>query len=187
MKCATRRNNTLPKITLASRFRASQYTARFGEYNLRTTDPGESDIFQISEIRIHPQFTGTGFYNDLALFKLERPVSFTDYIQPICLPSNLQRTESFVGQVPTIVGWGTTYYGKKKNLLLPLLRRELRLLLHIMTGISSFNQAGEKARCCGKCNCPCGATMTATGLTCSPSLTCSSVLDTRTVVKTHVR
>jgi hypothetical protein len=93
------------------RFRASQYTARFGEYNLRTTDPGESEIFQISEIRIHPQFTGTGFYNDLALFKLERPVSFTDYIQPICLPSNSQRTESFIGQVPTIVGWGTTYYG----------------------------------------------------------------------------
>lgn len=94
------------------RFRASQYTARFGEYNLRVTDPGESEIFQISEIRIHPQFTGTGFYNDLALFKLERPVSFSDYIQPICLPSNSQRTESFIGQVPTIVGWGTTYYGK---------------------------------------------------------------------------
>ena len=72
---------------------------------------GESDIFQISEIRIHPQFTGTGFYNDLALFKLEKPVRFTDYIQPICLPSNSQRQESFVGQVPTIVGWGTTYYG----------------------------------------------------------------------------
>nr|CAH0101499.1 unnamed protein product [Daphnia galeata] len=105
------------------RFRASQYTARFGEYNLRTTDPGESEIFQISEIRIHPQFTGTGFYNDLALFKLERPVSFTDYIQPICLPSNSQRTESFIGQVPTIVGWGTTYYGGRESTVL----REVQL------------------------------------------------------------
>ena len=95
-----------------NRFRASQYTARFGEYNLRGTDPGESEIFQISEIRVHPQFTGTGFYNDLALFKLERPVRFTEYIQPICLPSDSQRQDSFVGQVPTIVGWGTTYYGK---------------------------------------------------------------------------
>lgn len=100
------------------RFRASQYTARFGEYNLRGTDPGESDIFQISEIRVHPQFTGTGFYNDLALFKLERPVRFTEYIQPICLPSNSQRQESFVGQVPTIVGWGTTYYGGRESTLL---------------------------------------------------------------------
>lgn len=105
------------------RFRASQYTARFGEYNLRVTDPGESEIFQISEIRIHPQFTGTGFYNDLALFKLERPVSFSDYIQPICLPSNSQRTESFIGQVPTIVGWGTTYYGGRESTVL----REVQL------------------------------------------------------------
>jgi hypothetical protein len=29
--------------------------------------------------------------------------------------------------------------------------------------------------------------MTATGLTCNPSLTCSSVLDTLTVAKTRVR
>lgn len=98
-------------VVVYPRFRASQYTARFGEYNLRVTDPGESEIYQISEIRIHPQFTGTGFYNDLALFKLERPVRFSDYIQPICLPSNTLRQDSFVGQVPTIVGWGTTYYG----------------------------------------------------------------------------
>ena len=96
-----------------NRFKANQYTARFGEYNLRTVDPGESEIFQISEIRVHPQFTGTGFYNDLALFRLEKPVRFTDYIQPICLPSQIQRSEEFVGQVPTIVGWGTTYYGIK--------------------------------------------------------------------------
>lgn len=84
---------------------------------MRTVDPGESEIFQISEIRIHPQFTGTGFYNDLALFKLERPVRFNEYIQPICLPSNSQRQESFVGQVPTIVGWGTTYYGKTFDMI----------------------------------------------------------------------
>lgn len=193
LKYATHFNNTADKIAdRESRFRASQYTARFGEYNLRTTDPGESEIFQISEIRIHPQFTGTGFYNDLALFKLERPVSFSDYIQPICLPSNVQRTESFVGQVPTIVGWGTTYYGENIFFFFYCGRvvawRELHLLFTlIITGVSSFNQAGEKAPCCGKCNCPCGATMTATGLTCSPSLTSSSVLDTRTVVKTHVR
>lgn len=78
---------------------------------MRQTDPGESEIFRISEIRVHPQFTGTGFYNDLALFKLEHPVRFTDYIQPICLPTFSQRQETYVGQVPTIVGWGTTRYG----------------------------------------------------------------------------
>ena len=93
------------------RFRASQYTVRFGEHDLKGTDPGESDSYRISEIRVHPKFSGTGFYNDLALFKLERPVRFTEYIQPICLPSQSQRRDTFVGQVPTIVGWGTTYYG----------------------------------------------------------------------------
>jgi hypothetical protein len=71
-------------------------------------------------------------------------------------------------------------------LLLSLLMRQLPLVLH-NENVLLFNQAGEKAQCCGKCNCPCGATMTATELICSPSLTSSSALDTLTVVKTRVR
>ena len=94
------------------RFRASQYTVTFGEFDLKKADVGQSQSFKVSEIRVHPRFSGTGFYNDLALFKLERPVRFTQYIQPICLPAQSQRRETFVAQVPTIVGWGTTYYGR---------------------------------------------------------------------------
>ena len=94
-----------------NRFRASQYTVTFGDYDLRSQDEGQSEPFQVSEIRVHPRFTGTGFYNDLALFKLSKPVRFTQHIQPICLPSQAQRRDTFVGQVPTIIGWGTTYYG----------------------------------------------------------------------------
>ena len=94
-----------------NRFRASQYTVTFGEYDLRSEDVGQSESFQVSEIRVHPRFTGTGFYNDVALFKLSKPVRFTQHIQPICLPSAAQRRDTFVGQVPTIIGWGTTYYG----------------------------------------------------------------------------
>jgi len=100
------------------RFRASQYTVTFGDYDLRSQDEGQSEPFQVSEIRVHPRFTGTGFYNDLALFKLSKPVRFTQHIQPICLPSQAQRRDTFVGQVPTIIGWGTTYYGGRESTLL---------------------------------------------------------------------
>jgi len=105
------------------RFRASQYTVTFGEFDLKKADVGQSQSFKVSEIRVHPRFSGTGFYNDLALFKLERPVRFTQYIQPICLPAQSQRRETFVAQVPTIVGWGTTYYGGRESTLL----REVQL------------------------------------------------------------
>ncbi|KAG8229092.1 hypothetical protein J437_LFUL009561 [Ladona fulva] len=51
------------------------------------------------------------------------------YIAPICLPSERSRDETFTGQRPTVVGWGTTYYGGKESTVqrqveLPVWRNE---------------------------------------------------------------
>ncbi|XP_071451829.1 transmembrane protease serine 9-like [Hetaerina americana] len=51
------------------------------------------------------------------------------YIAPICLPSARFRDETFVGERPTVVGWGTTYYGGKESTIqrqvdLPVWRNE---------------------------------------------------------------
>lgn len=55
--------------------------------------------------------------NDIALIMLEHEVDWTDYIQPICLPSHDQETYS--GSSATIAGWGFTNEisnGKMKNI-----------------------------------------------------------------------
>lgn len=51
--------------------------------------------------------------NDIALLRLAQPVTFTDWIKPICLPtsSNL-RSISYDGINLEVAGWGKTENGK---------------------------------------------------------------------------
>ena len=95
------------------RFHPSQYTVKLGEFNLNEPDVGESGPYRVVTIKIHQRFIYRGFYNDLALFKLDRLVEFSNYIQPICLPTGTMRNENFVGESGVIAGWGTTSYGKR--------------------------------------------------------------------------
>lgn len=69
---------------------------------------------RVLSIRPHPEFISHGFYNDVALLKLDRPVDFTEYILPVCLPSTdmaRQPLDHMVGQTPSVIGWGSTAYG----------------------------------------------------------------------------
>ncbi|XP_072389748.1 venom protease-like [Diabrotica undecimpunctata] len=58
---------------------------------------------------IHGQYDTLTLKNDIALVKLAKSVTFTDYIQPICLPfeRNLEHRD-LTGQKLTISGWGKT-------------------------------------------------------------------------------
>ena len=58
-----------------------------------------------------------GFYNDLALFRLSRPVELNEYVVPVCLPVEYEDRplDSLVGQTPSVIGWGTTFYGTYKQ------------------------------------------------------------------------
>jgi len=41
----------------------------------------------------HPHYNNKTFANDIALLKLSEPVTFNDYLSPICLPENLDSLE----------------------------------------------------------------------------------------------
>lgn len=93
---------------------------RLGEYNTETdidciyeadnttscADP-PVDI-EIEQIVPHPQYNSSDFNknHDAALIRLKTPVTFTDYIQPICLPSESDTYTS--GMKFHIAGWGKT-------------------------------------------------------------------------------
>ncbi|KAI7796781.1 testisin isoform X1 [Triplophysa rosa] len=42
----------------------------------------------VQSITIHPNYNSTLYNNDICLMKLNQPVTFTNYIRPICLASN---------------------------------------------------------------------------------------------------
>lgn len=56
-----------------------------GEWDLSDSD-NYSEEFRVLSYIAHPDFKPNGFYNDVAVFKLDAPAQFSAHIQPICLP-----------------------------------------------------------------------------------------------------
>jgi len=71
----------------------------------RTSPDGEQTFF-VRQIIPHPDFaiTATGLVNDFAIIKLATPVTFSDRIAPICLPT---ATNNYDDVVATLTGWGS--------------------------------------------------------------------------------
>lgn len=97
---------------VSRRFLARQFTVRLGDIDLERDDEPSSPVtYAVKEIHAHQKFSRVGFYNDIAILELDRQVRRTPYIIPICLPQARHKGEPFAGARPTVVGWGTTYYG----------------------------------------------------------------------------
>ena len=65
----------------------------------------------VSEVINHESYgspSGNSF--DFALLKLKSPVTYNDYISPVCLP---RANNDFEGHLATVSGWGTTSSGGK--------------------------------------------------------------------------
>ncbi|KAG8136498.1 hypothetical protein E2320_005073, partial [Naja naja] len=63
----------------------------------------------VARIISHPNYDSTSKNNDVALMKLQSPLSFNDFIQPVCLPNAGMMFET--DQQCWISGWGAKYQG----------------------------------------------------------------------------
>ncbi|XP_070068215.1 serine protease grass-like [Drosophila takahashii] len=92
---------------------ASFKKVRLGEYDRESSSdctpsgciPSTFDI-DIAESIIYPAFESESLQNDIALLRLAKKVTFSDYIRPICLLVNerlRETTSSFA-----VTGWGRT-------------------------------------------------------------------------------
>lgn len=96
-------------------FTKNAYFIRLGDHHSETPEDTEVEVF-IEDWHIHEKFRkGHLMNNDIALIKLKSAVKFTDYIQPICLPT--EETEYTVGKNCSISGWGSIQYGRSSKLL----------------------------------------------------------------------
>ncbi|UJR15447.1 hypothetical protein I4U23_002390 [Adineta vaga] len=79
----------------------SFFFLRIGVHDIRLTR--SQDIYRARRIFTHEKFISSTFENDIAMIRLDRPVSISDNITPICLPS----ANVPLGKLVTVAGWGT--------------------------------------------------------------------------------
>ncbi|KAK9509570.1 hypothetical protein O3M35_006858 [Rhynocoris fuscipes] len=76
---------------------------KLGDLDLNsTTDDARPQIKKIAEIIVHPEYKQPEMYNDLALVKLDSPVSFNEYVTPICLHTAVDVPVKW----SRVTGWG---------------------------------------------------------------------------------
>jgi len=69
----------------------------------RASNDGEQTIL-VRDVTIHPNFNAATLDNDFAVIKLLDPVTFSDRIAPICLPT---ATNNYDDELATLTGWGS--------------------------------------------------------------------------------
>ncbi|KAK3521146.1 hypothetical protein QTP70_000528 [Hemibagrus guttatus] len=89
-----------------------KFIVRLGEHNVEVDEQRESD-HEIDEHHMHPNYQYHESHNhDIALLKLKTPVTFSDYIIPICLgPKTFTENLLKSATISLVSGWGRTRYG----------------------------------------------------------------------------
>jgi secreted trypsin-like serine protease len=104
---------------------------RLGEYN-QETNPDCFDYVNervcadpyievaITNIVVHNEYNPdlTNQPNDIALLRMARDVTFTDWVKPICLPEATLRTIDFAGHELEVAGFGKTEFENSNSIKL---------------------------------------------------------------------
>ncbi|KAL2095348.1 hypothetical protein ACEWY4_010067 [Coilia grayii] len=91
-----------------SSFSASEVVVYLGRQSQEGSNPNEVSR-NVSEIIIHPDYNTDTGNNNIALVRLSSPVTFTDYIRPICLAAATSIYHT--GTSTWVTGWGTIGLG----------------------------------------------------------------------------
>ncbi|KAG5334329.1 TMPSC protease, partial [Acromyrmex charruanus] len=81
------------------------WVARIGATRRGSFRSPHEQLLRVDYISLHPDYVDHVFLNDIAVIRLERAVSFSDYIRPVCLP----KTPVLTGTVCVVTGWGQLY------------------------------------------------------------------------------
>lgn len=80
-----------------------------GQYD-RNKLSSNAQVRKVLQIIQHPWFNRTTVDNDIALLRLESPVSYNFAVRPACLPTRFANYD-FDYQTGMITGWGSTSFG----------------------------------------------------------------------------
>ncbi|XP_073491192.1 serine protease 33-like [Aquarana catesbeiana] len=86
----------------------SNYKVYLGMYQLNVISP-HTVVANVRKIIVNGNYIIEGGPGDITLLQLATPITYTQYIMPICLPSNI--TTFPCGTECWVTGWGTRSYG----------------------------------------------------------------------------
>lgn len=95
---------------------------RLGEWDLKSEEDCNDDNLctdkpvdvDVGSYVVHEGYDSKNIHNDVALIKLDKPVIFTEFISPVCLPLTEElQNQAFEGKQFTVIGWGTTERGQE--------------------------------------------------------------------------
>ena len=96
----------------------SDFQVRLGKHIRTRVENFTEQSLDVKTVKIHPHYNSKTFDSDVALIELKDRVVFTDYVQPICLPSSKGDFSLLhVNAKGTITGWGQN---KKRSRALTL-------------------------------------------------------------------
>lgn len=95
------RNTSLVFLFAFSSYSTSSFQVYLGRLALQTSSPNEI-ISTVRNVIKHPSYRQP--FNDIALLELSSPVTFTNYIRPVCLAAD--GSEFNPGTNCWITGWG---------------------------------------------------------------------------------
>ncbi|XP_063979971.1 uncharacterized protein LOC135163987 isoform X2 [Diachasmimorpha longicaudata] len=81
------------------------WVARIGATRKGNFPSPHEQILPLDHVILHPEYVDNGYINDVAVLRLEKPVTFSDYVRPICLPDREPKS----GTSCTVTGWGQLY------------------------------------------------------------------------------
>ena len=91
--------------------------------NEKVCAPPAIDI-QIEQLIPHENYqpSAGNQHNDIALLRLAQPVTFSEFVAPICLPfESAARDNNFVNQTLSVAGWGLLKNNTMLNLIIKFL------------------------------------------------------------------
>lgn len=93
---------------------AENVLAKLGKHNFNISDETGSQNVGVNEIVLHPQwnFQDEKFDSDICIIFLNNEVTFSNYIQPVCLPR--QSVDDVFGN-GVVAGWGRSESSVSKN------------------------------------------------------------------------
>ncbi|XP_058116374.1 venom protease-like [Anopheles ziemanni] len=99
-------------LTVAHCTQNGLYFVRLGEHDLSSDQDGANPVdIYIQRWLVHERYDATLIRNDIALIWLQKSVSITDAVRPICLPLEArQRTKDLTYYAPFIAGWGAVAF-----------------------------------------------------------------------------
>ncbi|XP_054259318.1 ovochymase-1-like [Macrosteles quadrilineatus] len=84
-------------------------TVHIGDYDLTLENETQHVVRKVEQVIFHSHFHPFLLANDIALLRLNSPVPYSIFVQPVCLPSE---DEDLTWKGGTTVGWGFTSFSE---------------------------------------------------------------------------